>query len=52
MLFYKKKNKQIEEVKELADEVKRYKDLYQQNQIFLEKLLNETMNITNGTKGA
>jgi hypothetical protein len=49
MLF--KKNKK-EKNEHLSDEVKRYEDLYRQNQELLERLLKETtINIT-ATKGA
>ena len=54
-MLFKKKNKQAEEIENLSEEVKRYKDLYEENKRLLNQLLNETIEITmnsNSTKGA
>ena len=50
-MLFKKKNKQVEQIEELAEEVKRYKDLYRQNQMLLEELYKSSIEtVDNKTK--
>ena len=50
-MLFRKKNEQVEQIEELVEEVKRYKDLYRQNQILLNDMIKETLQtVDNKTK--